>query len=147
MLQMPSKQPISAGIVIVAAGRGERAGSPKEGPKQYRPIGGKPVIVHTLENFMTWEPATAIVVVIHPHDEALFAEAFRHIISTTPIATVHGGPTRQQSVLAGLRYLKDKHVSHVLIHDAVRPFFDHALLDRIAESLATARRQCCRRCR
>ncbi|MGO7164094.1 2-C-methyl-D-erythritol 4-phosphate cytidylyltransferase, partial [Rhizobium johnstonii] len=135
MLQMPSKQPISAGIVIVAAGRGERAGSSKEGPKQYRMIGGKPVIVHTLENFMTWEAATEIVVVIHPDDEALFARAFRHIISATPIETVHGGATRQQSVLAGLRYLKDKQISHVLIHDAVRPFFDHVLLDRIAESL------------
>ncbi|MBY5740093.1 bifunctional 2-C-methyl-D-erythritol 4-phosphate cytidylyltransferase/2-C-methyl-D-erythritol 2,4-cyclodiphosphate synthase [Rhizobium leguminosarum] len=135
MLQMPSKQPISAGIIIVAAGRGERAGSSKEGPKQYRMIGGKPVIVHTLENFMTWEAATEIVVVIHPDDEALFARAFRRIISATPIETVHGGATRQQSVLAGLRYLKDKQISHVLIHDAVRPFFDHALLDRIAESL------------
>ncbi|AVC49717.1 2-C-methyl-D-erythritol 2,4-cyclodiphosphate synthase [Rhizobium leguminosarum bv. viciae] len=98
-------------------------------------IGGKPVIVHTLENFMTWEAATQIVVVIHPDDEALFARAFRHIISATPIETVHGGATRQQSVLAGLRYLKDKQISHVLIHDAVRPFFDHVLLDRIAESL------------
>ncbi|OWO94675.1 bifunctional 2-C-methyl-D-erythritol 4-phosphate cytidylyltransferase/2-C-methyl-D-erythritol 2,4-cyclodiphosphate synthase [Rhizobium esperanzae] len=135
MLQMPSKQPISAGIVIVAAGRGERAGSSTEGPKQYRMIGGKPIIVHTLENFMTWEAAKQIVVVIHPDDEALFAKAARHIISETPIKTVHGGATRQKSVLAGLRYLKDKHVSHVLIHDAVRPFFDHVLLDRIAERL------------
>ena len=135
MLQMPSKQPISAGIVIVAAGRGERAGASTEGPKQYRMIGGKPVIAHTLENFVTWEPATQIVVVIHPDDEALFARAFRHIVSATPIETVLGGATRQQSVLAGLRYLKDKHVSHVLIHDAVRPFFDHGLLDLIAESL------------
>ncbi len=63
-------------------------------------IGGKPVIVHTLENFMTWEAAKQIVVVIHPDDEALFARAFRHIISATPIETVHGGATRQQSVLA-----------------------------------------------
>ncbi|MGG7580597.1 bifunctional 2-C-methyl-D-erythritol 4-phosphate cytidylyltransferase/2-C-methyl-D-erythritol 2,4-cyclodiphosphate synthase [Rhizobium sp. Nf11,1] len=136
MLQMPSKQPISAGIVIVAAGRGERAGSSTEGPKQYRIIGGKPVIVHTLENFMTWEAATRIVVVIHPDDEALFAGALHHMGPSAPIETVHGGPTRQQSVLAGLRYLKDKNVSHVLIHDAVRPFFDHGLLDRTAERLA-----------
>ncbi|XAZ25149.1 bifunctional 2-C-methyl-D-erythritol 4-phosphate cytidylyltransferase/2-C-methyl-D-erythritol 2,4-cyclodiphosphate synthase [Sinorhizobium sp. B11] len=136
MLQMHTKQPISAGIVVVAAGRGERAGSSEEGPKQYRMIGGKPVIVHTLENFMTWEPATQIVVVIHPDDEALFARASRHIISATPIETVHGGATRQQSVLAGLRHLRDKGISHVLIHDAVRPFFDHQLLDRIADTLS-----------
>jgi 2-C-methyl-D-erythritol 4-phosphate cytidylyltransferase/2-C-methyl-D-erythritol 2,4-cyclodiphosphate synthase len=99
-------------------------------------IGGKPVIVHTLENFMTWEAATHIVVVIHPDDEALFARASRHVISATPIETVHGGATRQQSVLAGLRHLKDKGISHVLIHDAVRPFVDHLLLDRIADTLS-----------
>lgn len=136
MLQMRSKQPISAGIIVVAAGRGERAGSSEEGPKQYRMIGGKPVIVHTLENFMTWQPATEIVVVIHPDDEALFAKAFRQVISATPITTVHGGATRQQSVLAGLRHLKGKGISHALIHDAVRPFFDTLLLDRIADALS-----------
>ncbi|TCU13113.1 bifunctional 2-C-methyl-D-erythritol 4-phosphate cytidylyltransferase/2-C-methyl-D-erythritol 2,4-cyclodiphosphate synthase [Rhizobium sullae] len=135
MPQMHSKQPISAGIVIVAAGRGERAGSREEGPKQYRLIGGKPVITHTLENFMTWEHAAHIVVVIHPDDEALFAKAFRQVLSVTPIETVHGGATRQQSVLAGLRHLKNKGITHVLIHDAVRPFFDRRLLDRIADAL------------
>ncbi|WP_112711783.1 bifunctional 2-C-methyl-D-erythritol 4-phosphate cytidylyltransferase/2-C-methyl-D-erythritol 2,4-cyclodiphosphate synthase [Hyphomicrobiales bacterium] len=135
MPQMHSKQPLSAGIVVVAAGRGERAGASVEGPKQYRMVGGKPVIAHTLENFMTWEHAAHIVVVIHPDDEALFDKALRHILSATPIEAVHGGATRQQSVLAGLRHLKDKGISHVLIHDAVRPFFDHVLLDRVADAL------------
>ncbi len=49
-----------------------------------------------------------------------------------PIDAVHGGLTRQQSVLAGLHHLRSKDLTHVLIHDAVRPFFDHTLLDRIA---------------
>jgi len=135
MPQMHSKQPLSAGIIVVAAGRGERAGASIEGPKQYRMIGGKPVIAHTLENFMTWEHAAHIVVVIHPDDEALFAKASNERPQEKPIETVHGGATRQQSVLAGLRQLKDKGITHVLIHDAVRPFFDHALLGRIADAL------------
>lgn len=46
------------GIVIVAAGRGERAGSPEEGPKQYRPIGGRAVIEHTLSTFLAWDQAS-----------------------------------------------------------------------------------------
>lgn len=133
---MQQKQPLSIGVVVVAAGRGERAGASEEGPKQYRMIGGKPVITHTLEKFSSWDPAQHIVVVIHPNDEALFARAFRHVLSVTPIDVVHGGQTRQQSVLSGLRHLQDKGISHVLIHDAVRPFFDHGLLDRIADSLA-----------
>ncbi len=46
-------------------------------------------------------------------------------------------PPGSNPCLLSLRYLKDKQISHVLIHDAVRPFFDHVLLDRIAESLDT----------
>jgi 2-C-methyl-D-erythritol 4-phosphate cytidylyltransferase/2-C-methyl-D-erythritol 2,4-cyclodiphosphate synthase len=52
------------------------------------------------------------------------------------VRTAIGGPTRQQSVLAGLRALQGCDITHVLIHDAVRPFFDHDLLDRVAAALA-----------
>lgn len=120
----------------MAAGRGERAGASEEGPKQYRLIGGKPVIAHTLEKFIAWQAARQIVVVIHPDDEALLAKAAGGLAPGVPVDAVHGGATRQQSVLAGLRHLKAKAVTHVLIHDAVRPFFEHDLLDRIAAALS-----------
>ncbi|MBB3964515.1 2-C-methyl-D-erythritol 4-phosphate cytidylyltransferase/2-C-methyl-D-erythritol 2,4-cyclodiphosphate synthase [Rhizobium metallidurans] len=120
----------------MAAGRGERAGASVEGPKQYRRIGDRPVIAHTLEVFATWPQATEIVAVIHADDEALFAKATAGVAFRLPIATVHGGSTRQQSVLAGLRHLQDKGITHVMIHDAVRPFFDHDLLDRVMATLA-----------
>jgi 2-C-methyl-D-erythritol 4-phosphate cytidylyltransferase/2-C-methyl-D-erythritol 2,4-cyclodiphosphate synthase len=136
MPQMHQTQPISIGIVVVAAGRGERAGASEEGPKQYRLIGGKPVIVHTLEKFIAWPAACRIVVVIHADDEALFSKACGGISAAIPIDVVHGGATRQQSVLAGLRHLRPNAVTHVLIHDAVRPFFEHELLDRIAGALS-----------
>jgi 2-C-methyl-D-erythritol 4-phosphate cytidylyltransferase/2-C-methyl-D-erythritol 2,4-cyclodiphosphate synthase len=133
---MHPKQPMSFGIVIVAAGRGERAGSPENGPKQYRPIGGKAVIAHTLEQFVTWPLASQIVVVIHGEDEALFRKATDQVGWDGRLMTVIGGPTRQQSVLAGLRALQGRNITHVLIHDAVRPFFDHDLLDRVAAALS-----------
>jgi 2-C-methyl-D-erythritol 4-phosphate cytidylyltransferase/2-C-methyl-D-erythritol 2,4-cyclodiphosphate synthase len=136
MSQMHPKQPMSFGIVIVAAGRGERAGSPENGPKQYRPIGGKAVIAHTLEQFVTWPLASQIVVVIHAEDETLYRIATDQVGRDGRVMTVIGGPTRQQSVLAGLRALQGRDVTHVLIHDAVRPFFDHDLLDRVAVALA-----------
>jgi 2-C-methyl-D-erythritol 4-phosphate cytidylyltransferase/2-C-methyl-D-erythritol 2,4-cyclodiphosphate synthase len=127
---------MSFGIVIVAAGRGERVGSPENGPKQYRPIGGKAVIAHTLEQFVTWPQASQIVVVIHADDEALLRRATDQVGRDGKVTTAIGGETRQQSVLAGLRALKGRDVTHVLIHDAVRPFFDHDLLDRVAAALA-----------
>ena len=136
MTQMHSTQPLSIGIVIVAAGRGERAGSPEEGPKQYRAIGGRAVIAHTLEKFVTWPQAKKIVVVIHRDDENLLRAALKQVADSPDVEIAFGGATRQQSVLAGLRQLQASSVTHVMIHDAVRPFFDHDLLDRVAEALA-----------
>lgn len=138
MLEKMSKySDLSYGVVIVAAGRGERAGAPQEGPKQYRPIGGRPVISHTLDVFMTWAPVRRIVAVIHPDDEHLFEDAMsRTAADGVQIDTVHGGATRQKSVLAGLEALAGSGVTHVMIQDAVRPFTSHAILDRIDAAFA-----------
>lgn len=130
--KMPKSNAFSYGVVIVAAGRGERAGSPEEGPKQYRPIGGRPVISHTLDVFMTWGPVKRIVTVIHPDDAGLFEAALGQTAGGAPVDTVHGGATRQQSVLAGLEALaEDPGITHVLIQDAVRPFTGHTILERV----------------
>ena len=132
---MHAKEQFSCGVVIVAAGRGERAGALRDGPKQYRSIGGRPVITHTLDVFATWPMEKKIVVVIHPDDEALFAQA-SNLVASDAITFVHGGATRQLSVLAGLKALEQSGITHVMIHDAVRPFIDHALLDRCVSTLA-----------
>ena len=133
---MQSNTALHFAVVVVAAGRGERAGAAAEGPKQYRSIGGKPVITRTLETFASWPKAERIIAVIHPDDESLFANALRQVSDPSRITHIHGGPTRQQSVLAGLRALAGSDVTHVLIHDAVRPFIDHKMLDRIGTTLA-----------
>ena len=125
------------GIVIVAAGRGERAGSPEEGPKQYRIIGGKPVIEHTLSTFLNWPHAAAITVVAHADDAELLAPVLKNISAEDRITVVTGGATRQQSVLAGLQSLNGHDITHVMIHDAVRPFIDAALLDRVGQSMTS----------
>jgi len=123
-------------IVIVAAGRGERAGAPGDGPKQYRRIGGLPVIHHTLQKFLTWPKSGPIVVVIHPEDEALYAASTDGLGGAENIIVTFGGDTRQRSVYEGLRAIAATEATHVMIHDAARPFVDHALLDRIAEGFA-----------
>jgi len=131
MTEMQAENAHSCGVVIVAAGRGERAGSHAEGPKQYRRIGGRPVISHTLDLFVNWQPARRIVVVIHPDDAALFEMARENALPAGDrLTVVHGGATRQQSVLAGLEVLAKDEISHVLIQDAVRPFVEPAILER-----------------
>ncbi len=124
------------GVVVVAAGRGERAGASVEGPKQYRRIGGRPVLWHTLQGFLHWPKTGPIVVVIHPDDHALFDAATADLTGRDDIAVVSGGATRQISVLRGLQALSNAGVTHVMIHDGVRPFCDAALLDRVQAALA-----------
>jgi 2-C-methyl-D-erythritol 2,4-cyclodiphosphate synthase/2-C-methyl-D-erythritol 4-phosphate cytidylyltransferase len=125
---------MQTGIVIVAAGRGERAGI-EDGPKQYRRIGGRAVIAHTLEVFLTWHRTASVVVVIHPDDRDLLVKAIARLPGAERVTPAIGGATRQQSVLAGLEALARTEATHVMIHDAARPFIDHALLDRIAVRL------------
>lgn len=126
----------SIGIVIVAAGRGERAGQSAEGPKQYRRIGGKAVIARTLERFLGWPDCGPVAVALHRDDHGLFDAAVP--LRDPRLIVVEGGPTRQASTLVALRALADKGISHVMVHDAVRPFIDNGLLDRIADALDAA---------
>ncbi len=132
------------GIVIVAAGRGERAGSAEEGPKQYRRIGDKPVIAHTLERFLTWPRSGPIVVVIHPDDKALFAAAAVGIDGAGGVLTTFGGDTRQRSVYEGLRALSGTEATHVMIHDAARPSSTTACLTGWRKRSTRGRLGCCR---
>jgi len=129
-----SEEP-SIGILIVAAGRGERAGSAADGPKQYRTIGERPVMAETLKRFLAWPHSGPIVVVIHPDDKELFDNAVAGLSPAVKLQTAFGGATRQDSVLKGLEAFSGTGISHVMIQDAVRPFLSPALLDRIKAAL------------
>ncbi len=121
--------------VLVAAGRGERAGSPEDGPKQYRMIGGAPVMRHTLDALLAHPSVGEIVAVVHPDDAALFEQAASGLGAR--VRHVFGGPTRQASTLLGLQALSGSAPEYVMIHDAVRPFVRPLLVDRIARALTS----------
>lgn len=127
----------SIAAVIVAAGRGERAGQSAEGPKQYRSIGGRAVIERTLSRFLVHPDIGRVVVVIHEDDRALLERAIGEMLNSVEV--VIGGATRQQSVDRGLSSLASGRSSNpdlVLIHDAARPFVDAAIIDRVIAALA-----------
>lgn len=133
MSNSPESQPDTA-VVIVAAGRGQRAGQ-ADGPKQYRPIGGVPVIRRTIEAFLMHPRVSDIVVAIHEDDEALYRAA---VPGADPrLGIVFGGPTRQASTRLALEALATNPPRNVLIHDGVRPFVDAALIDRVVSGLET----------
>ncbi|MCO5065899.1 MAG: bifunctional 2-C-methyl-D-erythritol 4-phosphate cytidylyltransferase/2-C-methyl-D-erythritol 2,4-cyclodiphosphate synthase [Rhizobiaceae bacterium] len=122
--------------VIVAAGRGERAGR-GEGPKQYRKLGPDAIIARTLRTFLDHPDIGRIVVAIHPEDSDLFAAAAGDLASRVIVVT--GGGTRQESVLLALSALRGAPPASVLIHDAVRPFADARLIGRVIEGIEDQR--------
>lgn len=126
---------LKSAVVVVAAGRGERAGDPQEGPKQYRRIGGCPVLTETLHRLLRHDRLGEIVVVIHPDDESFYRCSIADLEGHARLRTVLGGSTRQISVLRGLEALEAAPPRHVLVHDAVRPFLDAALINRVLIAL------------
>jgi 2-C-methyl-D-erythritol 4-phosphate cytidylyltransferase/2-C-methyl-D-erythritol 2,4-cyclodiphosphate synthase len=115
--------------IIVAAGRGTRAGS--DLPKQWHLLAGRPVLAHAIEAFRTAGVAP-ILLVIHP-DDVNRAGALK----AADLRVVIGAATRDGSVKAGLAALQDKGVDCVLIHDGARPLVSAALVRRLAEALET----------
>jgi len=103
-------------VVIVAAGKGERAGGAV--PKQYVPLLGKPMLRWTAEAFVRHPDVDFVQIVVGANDEVPYAEAVRGLSVLPPLA---GGPTRQHSVMHGLEALAHHKPDHVLIHDAARP--------------------------
>lgn len=112
--------------VIVAAGRGERAGASV--PKQYRLISGEPMIRTTLRAFLRHSSIDFVQPVINPNDQDSYQRAIADLKTLLP--PVSGGATRQASVRAGLEALAPRAPALVLIHDAARPFVSEALIDR-----------------
>ncbi|MDE2379360.1 bifunctional 2-C-methyl-D-erythritol 4-phosphate cytidylyltransferase/2-C-methyl-D-erythritol 2,4-cyclodiphosphate synthase [Bradyrhizobium sp.] len=118
-------------VVLVAAGRGLRAGA--GGPKQYRTIGGQPVIYRAMESFSRHPDVCAVQPVVNLDDGAMFTTTVAGLSHEPP---TNGGATRQASVLAGLEALVPHQPDIVLIHDAARPFVSQALISRAIEAAA-----------
>ena len=128
---------MSVAVVIVAAGRGSRAGDGF--PSNTGPSAGRPILTRTLEAFASHRSVASVLTVIHPDDETLFAEAAKLVGEdwrSKFLRPVLGGQTRQELVSRGLDALEPSRPNRVLIHDAARPFADprpHRPSDRSRE--------------
>ena len=124
---MPAS-PADAGVILVAAGRGVRAGEGGE-RKQYRPVAGVRMLLRALRPFASHPRIGPIVVVLPPEDAAAPPEWLRPLLSER-LTVVSGGEERQHSVANGLARIPSG-ISVVLVHDAARPFVDADLIDRV----------------
>lgn len=112
--------------LIVAGGKGLRMGS--ELPKQFLPIGGKPVLMRTLEAFHACNREIQLIVVL-PHSQQEFWRTLcREHRFTLPHVVVDGGETRFHSVKNGLALVEAPAL--VGVHDGVRPFVSREVIDR-----------------
>ena len=116
--------------IVVAAGSGSRAG----GDKQWRDVGGRPMVRWSVEALLA-AGADSVVVVIAQGAAPRATEA---LVGLTGWRAVAGGATRAASVRAGMAALDCADDSPVLIHDAARPFLSAAVIDRLLETLNTA---------
>jgi 2-C-methyl-D-erythritol 4-phosphate cytidylyltransferase len=120
--------------LVPAAGIGSRFGG--ETPKQYLPLGGRPLLWHALRALAVHPAIARVLVVLHP-DDRQFASFTWSECGDKLQALFAGGATRAHSVLGGLtapdaQLLDD---DWVLVHDAARPCLDGAMLDRLIGAL------------
>jgi len=121
--------------LIVAAGKGVRAGGP-ETAKQYQAVGGKAILLRAMDAMLRHDAVGQVQVVIGDGDQELYRALAPLHNKLRPAVT--GGTTRQASVLSGLAALEDSHPARVLIHDAARPFVPPSVIDRVVAALDDA---------
>ena len=116
-------------VLIVAGGKGLRMGG--DLPKQFIPMRGKPLLMHTLEAFHRWDASARIILVLPEDHQPYWNMLCKEIGCKVPHAIVKGGDTRFFSVKNGLDWLlaerrrkgeEDSGLSLVAVHDGVRPF-------------------------
>ena len=124
-------------IIIVAGGKGLRMGS--DIPKQFLPIGGKPVLMRTLERFREYSKDLQIILVLPKAQQAYWQELCREYNFKIEYLLANGGETRFHSVQHGLALIPDDAEGVVGVHDGVRPFPSIEVIHRCYETARTAK--------
>mgnify|MGYP000225399993 FL=1 len=119
-------------IIIVAGGKGLRMGG--DLPKQFMPLHGKPVLMHTIERFRAYSDELKIILVL-PHEQQ---DYWRQICQkhnfTVEHTVVDGGQTRFHSSQNGVAAVPDDATGVIGIHDGVRPFVSEETIARCFEA-------------
>ncbi len=127
-------------VIIPAAGLGTRMGRTapeKEGisRKQFMLLSGSPILVHTIRKFVSAPSVAEIVVALRPDDMEWANELFENERLQHIVRTVAGGESRQQSVENALASI-GADIELVAVHDAVRPFVDRDLIEKVIAEAA-----------
>ena len=124
-------------IIIVAGGKGLRMGS--DIPKQFLPIGGKPVLMRTLERFRAYSSALQIILVLPEAQQDYWRQLCEDYHFDVEHQIANGGQTRFHSVQNGLALVPDDAEGVVGVHDGVRPFPSIEVIRNCYETARTAK--------
>jgi len=106
--------------ILVAGGKGLRMGG--DIPKQFLPVGGKPVLMRTVEVFRQAYPDIHIILVLPVSQQDYWRQLCQEYRFDVPVQVADGGETRFHSVSNGLKLIPDDADGVVGVHDGVRPF-------------------------
>jgi len=126
-------------VILPAAGLGTRMGREKSGVsrKQFMLLDGAPILIHTIRKFLRCKSVTEIVVALRTEDMDWVRVLIEKERATRPVRIVAGGDSRQHSVENALAAIEPD-TDLVAVHDAVRPFIDSDLVEKvIAEAAQT----------
>ena len=124
-------------IIIVAGGKGLRMGS--DIPKQFLPIGGKPVLMRTLERFRAYSADLQIILVLPEAQQDYWQKLCEDYHFDVNYQLANGGQTRFHSVQNGLALVPDDAEGVVGVHDGVRPFPSIEVIRNCYETARTAK--------
>ena len=124
-------------IIVVAGGKGLRMGS--DIPKQFLPIGGKPVLMRTLERFREYSDDLQIILVLPKAQQEYWQELCKKYDFKVEYLLANGGQTRFHSVQNGLALMPDDAEGVVGVHDGVRPFPSIEVIRNCYETARTAK--------
>ena len=114
-------------LIVVAGGKGTRMGG--EMPKQFQLLGGKPLVMVTLERLNAIDPAMQLILVLPAQHIELWKQLCKEHSFAVPLILAQGGSTRFHSVQNGLAQVDDMEDALVGVHDGVRPFVSPKVLD------------------
>ena len=123
-------------VIIVAGGKGLRMGS--DIPKQFLPIGGKPVLMRTLERFREYSDDLQIILVLPEAQQDYWQKLCEQYHFQVQYQLANGGETRFHSVQNGLALIPDDAQGVVGVHDGVRPFPSIEVIRRCYETARKA---------
>ena len=124
-------------VIIVAGGKGLRMGT--DIPKQFLPIGGKPVLMRTLERFREYAADLQIILVLPKAQQDYWKQLCKEYDCRIEYQLTDGGETRFHSVQNGLALVPDDAEGVVGVHDGVRPFPSVEVIRNCYETARTAK--------